>query len=301
MEISIVQMKNSFDIIFKVLLTIISPTLNSRYSYKKCFGKKLDLNNPITSNEKVLWLKLNTYSTDPLVLQCANKYTVREYVKQCGCEEILNPLLGVYDSPDEIDFDKLPNKFALKSNYYFSYNIICKDKSTLNIPAAKKEMRRWNRSKMHLVTSEMQYANMERKILCERFIETSDGQAPNDYKIYCCNGKPVYAMVCIGREKGQVPKFYYVDRDGNVQRSMSYDGLKAPENFVYEKPEGWDKLFEYAEKLSTPFPFVRADFYLDNGNVIFGELTFTPGAGLDITKVESTDLLLGNMIQLPKK
>ena len=157
-------MKNYFDIMFKAMLTIISPKLNSRYSYRKCFGKKLDLNNPITSNEKVLWLKLNTYSTDPVVLQCANKYTVREYVKKCGCEEILNPLLGVYDSPEEIDFDKLPSKFALKSNYYFSYNIICKDKSSLDIPAAKKEMRRWNRSKMHLVTSEMQYARMSSDI-----------------------------------------------------------------------------------------------------------------------------------------
>ena len=104
--------------------TLISPTLNTKLRYKSAFGKKLDLGNPKTLNEKLLWLKLNKYMKDPLVIQCADKYAVRDYIKDCGCEEILNDLIAVYDSPKEIDWDALPEKFVLKWNFGAGMNII---------------------------------------------------------------------------------------------------------------------------------------------------------------------------------
>lgn len=282
-----------------MVATMISPKLNTKLQYHHIFGKKLDLEHPVTSNEKILWLKLNTYYKNPLVTRCADKYAVRGYVEEQGCGEILNPIIGVYNSPEEIEWEKLPKKFALKSNYYYSYNIICKDKYQLDKEAAIKEMKMWMKSKGHLIASEMQYADIERKIICEEFIETKDGGSPADYKIYCNYGKPSYIMVCLGREKGHKPSFYYFDVEGKLQREMTADGKKAPADFHYETPAGWKEMLHYAEVLSKPFPFVRADFYLEDGHVIFGELTFTPSKGLDAAKQKISDQILGDLIELP--
>lgn len=288
------------EFIFK-LLTLISPTLNTKVFYWRRFGKKLDLKNPQTSNEKILWLKLNTYYKNPLVTQCADKYAVREYVQKQGCGDILNELYGAWTNPDEIDFNALPDKFVLKNNYFYHMNLVVTDKSKLDIPATRKMLREWLKSNGHLYASEMQYAAIPKKIIAEKFIETEDGLAPADYKIYCCNGKPLYVMVCIGREQNVKPKFYYFDIKGNLQRELTRDGLKAPQDFKYDIPAGWDKMIQCAEKLSAPFPFVRADFYLEKGQVIFGELTFTPAAGLDAGKLHTTDLIIGEHIVLPNE
>lgn len=282
------------------LITRISPTLNTQILYRRRFGKWLDMNNPQTSNEKVLWLKLHTYYKNPLVTQCADKYAVREYVKKCGCGEILNELYGYWTNPDNIDFDTLPDKFVLKNNYFYHMNLVVTDKSKLDIPATRKELKKWLQNDGHLYASEMQYADIPKKIIAEKLIETKDGLAPADYKIYCCNGKPTYVMVCIGREQNIMPKFYYFDTKGNLQRHLTRDGLNAPDNFHYDIPEGWDKMIKYAEKLSAPFPFVRADFYLENGQVFFGELTFTPAQGLDTEKLVEADIAIGKQITLPK-
>jgi hypothetical protein len=262
------------------------------------FGKRLDLKHPKTSNEKILWLKLNTYYKNPLVTQCADKYSVREYVKEKGCEDILNELYGYWTNPDEIDFARLPDKFVLKNNYFYHMNLVVTDKSKLDISATRELLRKWLSDDGHLFRSEMQYADIPKKIIAEKYIETENGSAPADYKIYCCNGKPLYVMVCIGREQDVKPKFYYFDVNGNLQRNLTSDGLNAPKDFHYDIPEGWEKMIACAEKLSAPFPFVRADFYLEKGQVIFVELTFTPASGLDTDKLPETDLLLGEHIML---
>ncbi len=286
--------------IFK-LLTRISPKLNTQIWYRHRFGKWLDMNNPQTSNEKILWLKFNTYYKNPLVTQCADKYAVREYVREKGCGDILNELYGCWTNPDDIDFDALPDKFVLKNNYFYHMNLVVTDKSKLDIPATRKLLHKWLRNNGHLVYSEMHYGDIPKKIIAEKFIATEDGLAPADYKIYCCNGKPLYVMVCIGRGENVRPKFYYFDPQGNLQRELTRDGKNAPEDFHYTIPAGWDKMMQYAEKLSAPFPFVRADFYLESGQVIFGELTFTPASGLDGGKLPLTDRLIGEHIILPKK
>lgn len=285
------------DTLFK-LLTLISPKLNTQVLYRIKFGKWLDMNHPQTSNEKILWLKLNTYYNNPLITQCADKYAVREYVAKQGCGDILNELYGVWTNPDDIDFNQLPDKFVLKCNYFYHMNLVVKDKAQLDIPATRQLLHRWLRSNGHLTFAEMQYADMPKKILAEKYIETQDGLAPADYKVYCCNGQPAYVMVCIGREQDKNPKFYYFDLQGRLQREMTQDGLDAPTDFKYDIPQGWKQMIDYARRLSAPFPFVRTDFYLENGKVIFGELTFTPAAGLDTGKLPYTDKLLGDMIKL---
>lgn len=280
------------------LLSTISPTLASKMLYKRAFGKKLDLNNPTTLNEKVMWLKLNTYYKNPLVTQCADKYAVRDYVKSCGCEEILNDQIAVWDSVDEIDWDLLPNKFVIKCNHGCGYNIICHDKSNFNIDEAEKKLREWMKEDFWKLSAEVNYKYIKKKIICEKYIETEDGVLPTDYKFYCFDGKADCVMVCVGREAGK-PKFYYFNREWELLK-YSKDSLKIPADFNITKPKGIDEAFKYADKLSTPFPFVRTDLYLVNGKTIFGELTFTPSGGLDTKRLPDTDLLFGEILTLPK-
>ena len=138
-------------------LTRISPELNSKILYFGMLKRKLNLKEPKTFNEKLMWLKLNTYKDNELVSQCADKYRVRDYVKKCGCEEILNDLIGVYDNANDIDFEKLPNRFVLKCNHAAGYNVICKDKSNLDIDKTRKKLNKWLKRDYWAMYSELQY------------------------------------------------------------------------------------------------------------------------------------------------
>lgn len=283
---------------FKQILGAISPELNTRIIFRTKFGKKINLENPVTLDEKIQWLKLNTYRNHPLVTQCADKYRVREYVEQCGCPEILNELYGVYDRVEDIPWESLPNAFVLKWNFGCGENLIIFDKSQLDIHAAKKRLQKWYRTRntFYLTYSELQYKNIPPKIICEKLIETEDGGLPLDYKLYCFHGKPDCVLVCSDRASKH-PIYYFFDKEWKLCR-YNKRGKDAPENFVLPRPQNVEKLFEYAAKLSKPFPFVRADFYLEKGQVIFGELTFTPCGGFDVNRLPETQLYFGDMIDL---
>lgn len=288
--------------LFKQFLTVISPRLNTEIVYFFKFKKRINLNEPRTLDEKIQWLKLNAYNKNPLVTQCADKYAVRDYVKSCGCSEILNDLYGVYDSVDEIKWDELPEKFVIKWNFGCGQNLICFDKSKLDIEKAKKQLRNWYKlhDTFYLPYSEMQYKGIKPKLICERFIEPDSGTLPVDYKLYCFNGLSNCVLVCAGRDtEGHHAKYYFFDRDWNLKR-YNNAGKQVSADFTLPQPENYKKLFEYADKLSKPFPFVRADFYMERGNVIFGELTFTPCGGFDVNRLPETQILFGDMVDLPK-
>lgn len=288
--------------LFKQFLTVISPRLNTEIVYFFKFKKRINLNEPRTLDEKIQWLKLNAYNKNPLVTQCADKYAVRDYVKSCGCSEILNDLYGVYDSVDEIKWDELPEKFVIKWNFGCGQNLICFDKSKLDIEKAKKQLRNWYKlhNTFYLPYSEMQYKGIKPKLICERFIEPDSGTLPVDYKLYCFNGLSDCVLVCAGRDtEGHHAKYYFFDRDWNLKR-YNNAGKQVSADFTLPQPENYKKLFEYADKLSKPFPFVRADFYMERGNVIFGELTFTPCGGFDVNRLPETQILFGAMVDLPK-
>lgn len=258
------------------------------------FRKKLNLRDPASFNEKIQWLKFNELNEDIYTL-CADKYKVREYVASKGCKEILNDLYGVYDNPHDIDYAVLPEKFALKCNHGAGYNIICDDKASLDIEKTNKKLNEWLRQDYSANFVEPQYKKIARKILCEKYIENERGGFPDDYKFYCFNGQPYAVMVCVGREKG-TPKFYYFDM--NWQPLPFEDTLELMNGGHCPKmPEGFTKMKAYAVKLAADFKFVRADFYLLNGKVIFGELTFTPSAGLDVT-LQEADVFLGSQLKL---
>ena len=293
------EFRSTPNLLARYALTSLSPKLSVKTLFRIYHHRKLNLKNPQTLDEKIQWMKLYYYKNNELVERCADKYRVREYITSCGLEHILNPLYKAYHHASEINWKELPEKFVLKWNFGCGGNVICPDKAKLDIPATVHDLNRYEKIKFHLIAAEPQYDFDEKLILCENFIETEDGSAPVDYKIYCFNGKPEYVLCCFGRGHQQKPDFYFFNRNWELQR-LNKQGMAAPEGFAISKPEGMDQLFEYAEILSKPFPFVRADFYLEKGKAYFGELTFTPGGGFDKGRLPSTDLLFGQKVILPQ-
>lgn len=278
-------------------LTRVSPRLNTIVQFRKRKGYKPNLDNPQTLDEKIQKLKLESYATDPLIIQCADKYAVRQFVTEQGCADILVPLIAAYDRTEDVEWEKLPNAFAMKWNFGSGTNIICPDKSKLDIEQAKRKMKEWWKKKnWYLFFSEMQYKAIPPKIVVEEYLKPEHGVQPDDYKVYCFNGKPKYILLCVGRELGR-PKFYFFDENWHLAR-INRDSKAAPEGFTYPRPTCLDKLMESARTLSSPFKFVRADFYVVGDKVYFGELTFTPEAGMDAHRLPETDRLFGNLLKL---
>ena len=265
-----------------------------RAVYKCRMGKKLDLNNPRTFNEKLQWLKLNNRTNDQVTF--VDKYKVRDYISEVLGEEYLIPLLGVWDSPEDIDFDSLPDKFVLKCNHNSGLGMcICKSKQGLDIEKVKSELAQGLAQNYYLHGREWPYKNVERKIICEKFMSDSSGGLV-DYKFFCFDGKVDCVMVCLDRHLGDT-KFYFFDENWTLKR-LNIRGKNAPEGFTVPKPECMDRMFEIAAKLSVGHPFVRVDLYECDNRIYFGELTFYPDSGFDENLLEETDEYFGKKIDL---
>ena len=280
---------------FFAALSYVSPRWNTKLLFLRKFGRLPELKHPQTLNEKLLKQKLERFGTDPVVRQCADKYRVRDYVDGCGCGGTLNRLLAVYNRPEDIDWDALPERFAVKWNFGCGYNLICTDKQALDTHAAVQQLRAWGREPFWAYYSELQYRYVDKKLLIEEYIGTPDGTLPEDYKFYCFHGHADCVMLCAGRDEGW-PKFYFFDRDFQLLR-INRDSLAAPEGFSLPKPAGLDEAFAIADRLSKPFDFVRVDLYLTPHGVRFGELTFTPAAALDNKRLPETDLRFGRRME----
>lgn len=266
--------------LFFKTLTRISPTLNTKAYYCRKFGKKLELKDPKTFNEKILKLKLEDYNNNPIVKQCADKYLVRDYIEKLGCGELLVPLIAAYDSPDKINWESLPERFAMKWNFGCGFNIICNDKSQLHKETVIEQMKKWGgQSDYYLSHSEMQYQDVEKKIIVEKFLDAGKDKLPEDYKFYCMNGKCKTILVCKERVIGKKAKYFFMSPEWTMY-PYSREAIENP-NEEIPKPNCIKEAIDYAEKLSSAFPFVRVDLYLIGEKIYFGELTFTPAAGMD--------------------
>lgn len=262
--------------------------------YRVHVKRKLNLDNPKTLNEKLNWLKFN--DRNPFYAVVVDKYANRDYVAGLIGEEYMVPLLGVWNHFDEIDFDKLPEKFVLKCNHDSGGLVICTDKSKLDKNVAKKKIEDSLKCKFYLVGREWQYKNVKPKIICEELL--GDGKIPPaDYKFMCFNGKPDNVMGCYGRETG-TPKYYFFDMDWNLKRYNGW-GKEAPQGFTLPKPDNFDKMVQIAEILSKPYYFARIDLYNIDGRIYFGEITLTPNSGFDANITYETDRLFGDKLHLP--
>lgn len=258
--------------------------------YKKTSGGRApDLAHPERFSEKQQWYKLHARLA--LMQKCANKYTVREYVQEAGYGDLLNDLLFVGTDPKQIDYDALPDRFAIKATHGSGFNIIVKDKNALNVRQTNCMLRSWMRQNIYWSAREWVYRDMPRHIIIEKYLEDESGGLL-DYKFYCFNGEPRFLQLEVGRyTKNNTRNFY--DTDWNLLpfgKSQPHD----PDAKI-EKPEQFEYMKQIAKDLSRPFQYVRVDLYQVGGKVYFGELTFFPADGRPDFVPDMYDKVVGDM------
>jgi len=263
--------------------------------YYKAKGKELDYGNPQDLSEKLMWL--SRYWQDPRKSDCADKYKVRQYIRDCGFEDILVPIYGVWENASDIDFQKLPSQFVLKCNHGCGYNIICKDKTNINKEQIIQTLNGWLKETYGFENYEVHYAKIKPLIICEMYLPSLDSSVI-DYKIYCLNGKPHSILVCSDRDEKHDCNLstYSLDWERlNFLKETSDSGCDIP------KPQHLPQMIEIAEKISAPFPFVRVDLYEIEGKIYFGEMTFTPQGNLLTYHKDDVLIEMGKKLILPSK
>ena len=279
---------------FRKILTLISPKTTSKLNYKMTFGENVNLKNPKGFNEKLMYIRIYNYDKNPLVWKCSDKYELREYALSCGLtEENFPKLYGVYNNAKEIDFSKFPDKFVLKCSHGCGFNFICTDKNKIDENKVRKLLNKWKRENFGLISAETQYLHSKRYIYCEEYIENEKNEFPMDYKIYCFNGKAKLVLVCSERKEKTRLNFFDLNWNELMIGKPDYRSNKE-----LKKPERLEEMINLAEKLSIPFPFVRIDFYEYKGNVILGEMTFTPAANCAQYYTKDGNLFLGDMLEI---
>ena len=261
--------------------------------YRLVFGRRLDLKKPKAYTEKINWYKL--YYRNPLLKKCADKYEVREYVKNKIGEKYLNECIGIWNNVDEIEFDKLPNKFVLKPTNGSGDVVICSDKLHFNIEEAKKKLKQNKDKHFSSKTKEWAYYGLPYRIIGERYIESSDRYQIKDYKFFCFEGEPKFLFVASERGTENL-KFDFFDLDWNWL--PVFNGHEHAHNL--KKPEHFEEMIDVARKLSKDFPHVRVDLYEEEGKVFFGELTFYHFGGFVRFEPDEWDYKFGEYFDIEK-
>ena len=283
-------------------LTFIPDKPMIKLQYRIKTGRKLNLKNPKRYTEKLQWYKL--YYKDPLMVQCVDKGDVREYVKSCGLEHILNECYGVFDTVEEIDFDKLPEQFVAKDTLGGGGNdiAIVKDKSNTDLDILKKLMQSWVSVPEHKHGSGRSwpyYSGKKHRIIIEKYLEQPNGDLP-DYKFFCFNGKVfcfyIRADYAQHHESG---KMSFYTRSNEWMQGVGFDYCSISDQAI--KSDGnIAQLIQMAEKLSAVFPHARIDFYVVKDKIIFGEVTFFTASGYMNCIPDTFDFELGEKFILPK-
>ena len=261
--------------------------------YRAFFRKELNLENPQTFNEKIQWLKL--YDRKPEYTVMVDKYRVREYIAQKIGEEYLIPLLGVWEDPEEIDFDALPDQFVLKCNHNSGYGMcICKDKSKLNIKKVKRGLKKSLETDYYLTGREWPYKDVPRRIIAEKYMTDGSGTELMDYKVMCFSGKVKLIQVHRGRFTNHTQDYY--DADWNKKDIYQ---MCAQTDIVMERPCFLDQMLTLSEQLSANIPQLRVDWYAINNKLYFGELTLYDASGFDSFEPSEWDDTMGSWINLP--
>lgn len=277
-----------FNILYK-----ISPKLELKLLFKLKQGYKLNLKNPTTFNEKIQWIKL--YDKNPLMPKCVDKFTVRNYVESKGCGAILNELLWEGFIPEQIPFEKLPNKFVIKVTHGSTFNVICNDKSKLDIEDTIRKLNKWLKEKFLPCYGEWFYGVEKPRIVVEKFIESDVGL--KDYKVFCFNGEPKFIAVYSDRyENNGKPCQEIYDLNWNLTDNHTNNYILPAK--LTEKPNNLDAIIQYSKILSSDFKHARVDFFNPNNNLIFGEITFTSSAGFGKFSSRKFEEEMGSYLKL---
>lgn len=274
----------------------VPDNLMLKVQYRIKFNRKLNLKSPKRFTEKIQYYKLN-YKNDLMPI-CADKYTVREYVKSKGLEEILNDLFWVFDRPEDINLDVLPESFVMKLSNGSGTNFICRDKSQLNQNQIIKQFKWFEKQVKANAGREWPYMKSKSVVLAEKLLvdHSHINGMPNDYKIFCYNGKPTYVICISDRYSGQCNHLIY-DTDWNKIYVVS-EGARIDEEI--ERPSNLQEMLNVAAKLSEDFPFARIDLYSVNEKIYFGEITFYPWSGYMEFEPDDFDLVLGEKFDISK-
>lgn len=278
------------------LCNLLSDRIFTLIEYRANIGKKLNLDKPVLYNEKIQWLKLNDHN--PLYTTIVDKFKVKPYVsKLCGDEYII-PTIAKWDDADEINIDNLPNQFVLKTNHSGGNTgvVICKDKKTFDLEAAKKKLKKSLLTDSYKVSREWPYKNVKRCVIAEPYMEDSATGELRDYKFFCFNGEPKALFVASERQKKEEPCFDFFDMNYNhLNLRCSHPQAEIPP----QKPQSFEEMIRLAKILSKEFIHVRVDLYEINGRPYFGELTLYHWEGLMPFYPEEWNYTFGSWLKLP--
>lgn len=281
----------------KGLLNWMPDELYIKIKYKLSMGYWPDLKNPQTFNEKLQWLKL--YDRNPLYTQLVDKYAVRQYIADKIGEEYLIPLVGgPWKNADEIDFDALPEQFVLKCNHDSGGVIVCKDKSKLDVEAAKRKLNKRLRVNYYYANREWPYKNVEPCIIAEQYMG-NHGTDLSDYKWYCFDGETKFLLITEDRNnEGELTKFNYFDMD---YTALPFYNSGPHSTELPKKPKGFAQMKAIAEKLGQGFPHIRVDLYEAGDKIFFGELTLYDSSGMEKYDPPEWDKTIGSWLTLPDR
>lgn len=274
------------------LLRFIPDEPYLKLMYRLRMGKRLDLKKPKSYNEKLQWLKL--HDRKPEYTRMVDKYEAKKYVASIIGEEYIIPTLGVWDRFEDIDFDALPDQFVLKCTHDSGGLVICRDKSKLDLEAARKKINTSLKTNFYWVGREWPYKNVKPRIIAEAYLqdETGEKNCLTDYKVFCFNGVP--RVMYVSKDKDEEPHTDFFDMDFHRLPIRMRD---PNSEILPEKPQQFEKMKELAARLSNGLPHLRVDFYEVKGQLYLGELTFYHSSGFREVKPEEWNRKLGDWIQ----
>lgn len=266
-------------------------------TFRYRMGRKINWDNPRTFNEKLNWLKIHDHN--PLYTKLVDKESVKSYISNIVGAEYVIPTIATWNKPIEIDFDKLPNQFVLKTTHGGGNDgvVICRDKRTFDKHLAIKKLIKAMKQDIYRDSREWPYKNVEKRIICEPYIEDKKTGELRDYKFFCFDGKVKALFVATERQKRDEPFFNFFDE--NFNSLPIKQGHPVSPN-IPQKPETFEKMKIIASRLSEGFPHVRVDLYEVNGNVLFGELTFYHFGAIVPFEPNEWDYKFGEWIKLSK-
>lgn len=281
-----------FFLIYEFILKIIPDKTYILYKFKKEMRYSLDLNNPKTLNEKINWLKL--YDRSNLHTIAADKFAVRQYIKDTIGQEYLIPLLYHTQNPSEININTIPNSpCIIKTNHNSSGGIIIRNKQEVNnVKQIQFALKKLLRENYFYSSREWQYKNIKPRIVIEKLLTDENGIIPSDFKLHCFNGKLVFTQVDMDRHTEHKRNLYDVDWKFIPCEWKYKNGRQI------NKPIHYELMQKLAEKIAKDFIYVRVDFYEVNNKVYFGELTFHSESGHGKFKPEKYDLKFGEQLTI---
>jgi hypothetical protein len=284
---------------FKKIVRLLPDKLFLSLKFYKYFKMWPNLKNPQTFSEKLQWLKL--YNRRPEYSIMVDKYAVKDYVSHIIGHEYIIPTLGVWDKPEDIEWEKLPNRFVLKTTHGGGGDgvIICLDKKGFDKKKAIYLLNKGLKTDLYEIHREWPYKKVPKRIIAEQYLDPAPGTDLSDYKFSCFDGTVTDVMVCVGRDTGET-KYYFFDKNWKLL-PLNVRGKNVPKGFSLPKPSCIDKMFELAGELSKGLPYARIDMYAVNGKPYFGEITFFPYSGFDRNLLPETEIWYGSLIKIPIK